>query len=112
MSIPQRTIVLGNEYDDTLRAALRESLLSLGAAVVSSDWGVAGSQEVERCEVLIGSKRLVIESETYIGLKVTGEAELTNLVEAMVKASLQRMSRPSGQVAPPVDHIPVNPGKP
>ena len=91
-SAPQRTIVLGDEYDDALRAALRESLVSLGATGVSSDWGVAGSQEVEHCEVLIGGKRLVIESETYIGLTVTGDVELTNVVEAMVKASLQRMS--------------------
>lgn len=93
MSPPaQRTTVLGDEHDDALRAALRECLVSLGATSVSSDWGVAGSQEVARCEVLVGSERLVIESETYIGLTVTGEVELTNQIEAMVRASLERRS--------------------
>lgn len=84
----KRTVVLGDEYDDKLRAVLREILVYLGATGVSSDWGVAGSQEVERIEVRIGGKPLIIEAETYIGLTVTGDLELTDRVEAMVKSRL------------------------
>jgi hypothetical protein len=87
----ERTIVLGDEYDDRVRTALKESLRSLGAIGMGSDWGLVGSQEVDRWEVLVGDKVLVIEAETYIGLSLTGDVELTTLVEALVKTRIQEL---------------------
>lgn len=93
------TVVLGDEFDDSLRTALREVLVSLGVTGVASDWGVAGSQEVERVEVVIGGRSLVIGAETYVGLAISGEAELTAQVEALVKSKL-RGGDPGGDPQP------------
>ncbi len=73
-----KTIMLGNEYDDALRDALRAVLLELGASWGASTWGVGGSQMVETVEVIIDGGRLLVEAETYMGLSITGEEPLVS----------------------------------
>lgn len=79
-----KTIVLGPEYDEHLRSALRAALRALGARGLDHQWGTAGSQELEVFEAQVGNERLVIEAETYVGLSVTGPSDLVDTVEAMV----------------------------
>ncbi len=82
------TKVLGNEYDEVARDALREALISLGADNQQAVRGVAGSQHFESLEVVIGGRSLLVEAETYVGLSVTGEADLVAMVAAEVENRL------------------------
>jgi hypothetical protein len=80
----QKTIVLGDEFDDELRTDLVEVLRNVGAMVTQGEWAVAGSQELERMAVMLRGNVIVIEAETYIGLSITGHesdlAEIANLI--------------------------------
>ena len=82
----KKTLVLGNEYDDALRRALMDSLASMGAEVAARQWGLGGSQTLETTNVYVGKDKLVVQSETYVGLTVTGEARLVDRLQALVAA--------------------------
>jgi hypothetical protein len=75
MSTEQQTIVLGNEFDSVLRDKVLAVLKGMNAITVDSDWIMAGSQEVELVEFQINERSLFLETETYIGLSVRGDAE-------------------------------------
>ena len=80
----QKTIVLGDEYDEKLRAALIELLKSMGAASLRHDWGVGGSQELETLQVSVGGKVVVVEAETYVGLSISGdEAQIVEIASKL-----------------------------
>lgn len=83
----EKTVTLGPEYDESLRVTLRDILAHLGGNGLPHDWGVAGSQEVETTCVQVGAERVVIESETYIGLCIRGPAELVDRIRDMVKGA-------------------------
>jgi hypothetical protein len=72
----KKTIVLGKEYDADLRRSLIHALTAMGGTMSSPEWGVGGSQEMETLEVCLGDQTVVVESETYIGLSITGEESL------------------------------------
>ena len=80
------TIVLGNEHDETLRADLVAALKSLGAVPLSSDWAVVGSQELTSFIVSLRGEVLKVESETYIGLSISGPEEEVAEVASSVSA--------------------------
>jgi hypothetical protein len=81
----QSTTVLGNEFDDSLRGKLMDVLRELGAvALRGSDRFVAGSQDVEELDVVINGRSLHIEAETYVGLSITGPADLVEQVRRLV----------------------------
>jgi hypothetical protein len=84
-----RTVRLGDEYDDALREALVAVLRELGGYSESHEWGVGGSQEIENLEVDVRGQRVVVESETYVGLSITGEDSLVSRIEALVRLRLQ-----------------------
>ena len=69
------TIVLGKEFDPAVWKRARKALRSIGARRDSSDWAVAGSQEISREEWRAGDARLILEGETYVGLSLTGPDE-------------------------------------
>ena len=70
------TWVVGPEYDAALLSRLGGVLRSLGYDLESRTSGVGGSQQLSRWEVIGPKGVLVIESETYIGLCVSGPDEL------------------------------------
>lgn len=80
--------VLGNEYDDALRQALMACLAEMGADVAARQWGLGGAQILETTKVSIGRDVLVIESETYVGLSVSGPARLVDRVAALMAAKM------------------------
>lgn len=86
-SAAKKTLILGAEYDDALRGALRDILIRLGAKGLAHDWGVGGSQELETAEVQVGADRVVVEAETFVGLSIHGPAELVERIRAMVVAA-------------------------
>ena len=85
-SIGQKLVVLGNEYDDKLRERLLEVLQEMGAKPTDHWKGVGGSQELERLEVNLEAKSVVVEAETYVGLTITGDAVLVDDVARRVRA--------------------------
>lgn len=78
------TTVIGNEYDEHIREALRDTLIDLGAEGELNLRGVAGSQDIESGEIKIDGRSLVVESETYVGLSLTGAEDLVRLVATEV----------------------------
>jgi hypothetical protein len=79
-----RTVILGAELDDRLRRRVAEALRTLGAKVQRHDWGVAGSQEVDTYEVQVGDQIVVVSAETYVGLSITGPAEIVQAIERLL----------------------------
>jgi hypothetical protein len=79
----EKTIILGNEYDEDLKARLVETLKSLGAVHLSSDRAVAGSRELAGLSV---SLRGEIMKETYVGLSISGPAELVDEISFSMSA--------------------------
>lgn len=87
VNVNQTTIVLGDEFDDDLRADVQDVLRSLGALSSSQDeWGVAGSQEVETIAVKLRGKEVLVEAETYVGLSITGPDDLVTEIKNLVDA--------------------------
>ena len=79
------TVVLGDEFDDVLRAKLMDVLRQLGATSSgSADRFVAGSQELEELDVTIDGRGLRIEAETYIGLSISGPDDLVQRVRSLL----------------------------
>ena len=88
MTEKKRTI-LGDEYDEKLRASLDRVLKKLGARKRNSDWGVAGSQEILISKFIVDGKEITIESETFMGLTVEGDPELVDKVVLATKSEME-----------------------
>jgi len=71
-STGHKIIVLGDEYDDMLRKALLDTVREFTAQHVDHEYGVGGSQEIERFEIEIEGERIEVVSETYLGLSIAG----------------------------------------
>lgn len=82
------TIVLGPEHDPALRSAVIEVLRELDAELQDRSWGVAGSQEVERVVARLPMGTIVVESETYAGLSISGPMALVERVVTLVRQKL------------------------
>ena len=83
----ESTVVLGDEYDDTLRKKLVDVLRNLGATPVRGpDQFVVGSQDIEELDVVINGRNLHVETETYVGLSICGPADLVEQVRQLVLA--------------------------
>ncbi|BBU62440.1 hypothetical protein MSC49_23750 [Methylosinus sp. C49] len=78
----RKTIVLGDEFDDGLAARLMENLKTAGAVPLSSEWSLAGSQEIRSLSARIGSRIVEISSETYVGLSISGPADIVDEIAA------------------------------
>ena len=76
----KKKLVLATEYDDKLRQALMDILAALGADTAAHQWGLGGSQIIETRRVYVGKQLLVVETETYVGLSISGEARLVDKV--------------------------------
>jgi len=86
------TVVLGDEHDRGLREALRGVLIESGARELERTWGVGGSQEIESLEVSVGNDRMTIESETFIGLSLTGPRSLVEHIAELVGRKKRRLT--------------------
>ena len=86
----QQKALLGAEHDEQLRQALMDALRRLGAKQISHDSAVGGSQELDMLEVDIAGQRVFIESETYVGLSISGEAWLVEQIRQMVTARMSQ----------------------
>jgi hypothetical protein len=82
------TINLGAEYDVQLQEMVHDVLLALGARLIRQSWGVGGSQEIFTRWYKLGWKVVTVEGETYIGLSITGEAELVREIAEKVRSQI------------------------
>ncbi len=90
----RKTVILGSEYDDTVWQVLKSVLKDLGGEVKDSSWGVGGSQELTIADVVIGGQHITVESETYVGISVSGDSDLVDQIQAAVTS---RLSTQKGQ---------------
>jgi hypothetical protein len=70
------TKIVGDEFDDKLKARLVELLKGMGGSFSNSSSAIAGSQEIAKVLVTLGSQQIEIESETFIGLSISGDQRL------------------------------------
>ncbi|MEI2456433.1 hypothetical protein [Lysobacter firmicutimachus] len=89
MSTDQITINFGDEHDDALRDALRAVFIENQAILLDASWGMGGSQQLETLKVRLGEVLVTIESETYIGLTITGP---TSTVEMLVEEARAKLN--------------------
>lgn len=85
-----KTVALGAEFDEALKGHLIERLKSLGAMPLSADWSLVGSQELNRLSVGFKGEVLSIESETFIGLSISGPEELVDEIITSLGKLAQR----------------------
>jgi len=73
-------VVLGAEFDSALLKQLRSVVEAAGGHMSEAFFGVGGSQEITRYDVVLPAGKLVATSETYIGLSIRGSAALVQEV--------------------------------
>ncbi|OWV73000.1 hypothetical protein ATY77_08320 [Rhizobium sp. R634] len=83
------TVILGPEYDKTLRTTVMDVMGQLGASVESRIWSVAGSQEIETVQARLAGQQIIIEAESYIGLSITGDEDMINEISERVRQANQ-----------------------
>ena len=92
----QVTVVLGDEFDGSLQEKLMNVLRQLGAIPFKpAERYVVGSQDLQIFEVILNGQPLRIESETYIGLSISGSDDLVQQVRRLV------LSQPAQQPEQP-----------
>jgi hypothetical protein len=62
----------GPEHDAAVLARLKRALIELGYRPSKEWWGVGGSQEIAHWEFTGDLGQLTVESETYMGVTITG----------------------------------------
>lgn len=83
-------IILGDEFDEPLKEALRVVLARQGAVGLERSWGVGGSQEIETAQVRVGEDVLTVESETFVGLTLSGPKLVVDLLAQQVRQQMKR----------------------
>jgi hypothetical protein len=84
-----KTVILGTESDEPLRSILLEVMRELGARTLDTSWGVGGSQELATAKAEIRGKVVDVESETYVGLSITGDDDLVDEIAGRVSHNRQ-----------------------
>ena len=85
MAEKTKFVILGDEYDDALREILRSILMRGGGVGIDSSWVIGGSQEVDRIQVSFEGAVLTIESETFVGLSISGPEQIVDKIVAQVR---------------------------
>lgn len=88
----EKTVRLGAEYDESLKGVLMSVLKDAGFIIDEKTRGVAGSQDVQILKVHRGGQRLIVESETFIGLSLQGDEAA---VDEVVRQVNNRRSKSS-----------------
>lgn len=86
LTVATKTLVVGPEFDEGLLNDLRKLLKSMGAEPRDADWAMGGSQELDSMKFDLRGQQILVESETYVGLSVTGPAALVDQIAASLDA--------------------------
>ena len=79
------TAILASEHDLMAGNALMRILREVGAQEVSRDYAVAGSQEINTLRFTLDGSPLSVQTETYVGLSVTGERAAVETIKARLR---------------------------
>jgi hypothetical protein len=79
------TIIIGDEYDDVLKVRLLSALREMGGVPTRFQSCLGGSQEIGEMLVAIEGQEIRIESETYVGLSISGNAQLIDRIVMQLK---------------------------
>jgi hypothetical protein len=79
------TKIIGDEYDEELKARLLRVVRKMGGVPTRSQSGMGGSQEIGEMLVAIEGQEIRIESETYVGLSISGNAQLIDRIVMQLK---------------------------
>lgn len=80
-----KKIILGDEFDDHLRGRLADVLKELGAKKEGGGIkSVVGSQDIEDFYVKVGEDLVRVESETYMGLSISGDEDVVEKIKNMI----------------------------
>ncbi|WP_157838789.1 hypothetical protein [Achromobacter sp. DH1f] len=90
MSTEKIVVNLGEEYDDDLRDAIAIVLSNNNAIELDRFSGVGGSQYVERLTMKMAEGTIIIEAETFIGLKVFGPRGVVDKFVKEIKMIYER----------------------
>lgn len=85
--------VVGPETDDELVAKLNETLGDLGYSIGNKTYAMGGSQEIVTWTARGPHGDLTIESETYVGISLTGPAELIDEVRSQFEGRAANASQ-------------------
>lgn len=80
------TKVVGDEWDEALKARLLATLREMGGKQVRYLSGLGGSQELGVMVIALDSQEVQIESETYVGLSICGERSLIDRIVKRLEA--------------------------
>jgi hypothetical protein len=69
------TVVIGTDNDSESFENAQKYLVANGYKMVCQTNGHAGSQEVQSIKYRKGERELVLESETYVGVTLSAEAD-------------------------------------
>ena len=86
----EATWLVASEHDQDAFERLGRALRELGYELSSKNWGVGGSQDLSEWVVACPSGSLHISAETYIGLSVSGQADLVSALQSQFD---QRVAR-------------------
>jgi len=78
------TINIGAEYDQKVWRALKSAITVLDGVLSDDDFSLAGSQELLEIEVKFGNDIVKIESETYMGVTISGSAEIIEKLKCLI----------------------------
>jgi hypothetical protein len=67
-----------------------EVLRELDAELQDRSWALAGSQEVQRVVARLPIGAIIVESETYAGLSISGPMALVERVAKLARHKLRR----------------------
>jgi hypothetical protein len=81
-----KIVVLGNEFEDDLRSNLVEVMREMGAQTLDADWSLVGSQELATAKLKLRGKIGEVDSETYMGLSITGDEDDVDEIAGRVSA--------------------------
>lgn len=84
------TVILASEHDLAAGNALIRVLREVGAEEVSRDYAVVGSQEINTLRFTLDGFPLSVETETYVGLSVTGEPEVVETIKSRLRDIIDR----------------------
>ena len=88
MNMTEKTIILGDEYDENLRNTINLVLKNNNAVSLGKSWGVGGSQEIEEIKMKLGNEIITIEAETFIGITIKGTSSVVENIAQQVRNQL------------------------
>ena len=86
----RKTWSIGAEYDDDIRAWLRDALEARGYSITDKTWAVAGSQELAAWEFDGPIGPVTVRAETYTGLAISADTRLVEELEMEFHGRVQQ----------------------